>query len=311
MSYHRVLSISGLSILALLVSSCRAPVARADLSNGSIETMLREFHHRAAVADFDGYFDLFHPSGVFLGTDATERWSVAEFKDFARPHFQREPAWVFTPKEQQVTIASSGEFAWFEEVLESESYGECRGTGVVVRVDDGWKIGQYNLTVPIPNDLLREFVERIRGVDLTTRIIAVRHSEKQQVGDDPLLTAVGSKRAAALATVFHDVPIDTIFATGYRRTQLTVNPIAAAKDLSLEIVEAGEFEKLAERIQREHRGQTVMYAGHSNTVPQFIRALGVSTDLVLHDSDYDNIFVVTLRPGAPATLLRFHLPVPE
>ncbi|MDX2437638.1 MAG: nuclear transport factor 2 family protein, partial [Acidobacteriota bacterium] len=37
----------------------------------------------------------------------------------------------------------------------------CRGTGVLVLVDGDWKISQYSLSIPMPNDLAAEFTSRI------------------------------------------------------------------------------------------------------------------------------------------------------
>ena len=52
--------------------------------------------------------------------------------------------------------------AWFDELLMNQSYGECRGTGVMVLENGAWKIAQYHLTIPIPNELAREVVSMIR-----------------------------------------------------------------------------------------------------------------------------------------------------
>ena len=48
------------------------------------------------------------------------------------------------------------------EVLWNEAYGTCRGTGVLSLTDNGWRIAQYNLSIPIPNDLTRDFAARIK-----------------------------------------------------------------------------------------------------------------------------------------------------
>jgi hypothetical protein len=50
----------------------------------------------------------------------------------------------------------------FDEMLENESYGTCRGSGVLVRTAAGWRIVQYNLSFLIPNDLAREITALIR-----------------------------------------------------------------------------------------------------------------------------------------------------
>jgi hypothetical protein len=61
-----------------------------------------------------------------------------------------------------VSISHDGKTAWFDERLDSASYGECRGSGALQLERGTWKIEQYNLTIPIPNDLAKEFVNRIR-----------------------------------------------------------------------------------------------------------------------------------------------------
>ena len=59
-------------------------------------------------------------------------------------------------------IAADGRTAWFDELLDNAKYGECRGSGILQRYGEEWKIEQYNLTIPMPNDLAAEFVARIR-----------------------------------------------------------------------------------------------------------------------------------------------------
>jgi len=112
------------------------------------------------VADERRYFGHAAPEFVFLGTDATERWDLASFRAFAHPYFAKGKAWTFTPRRRNVIV--HGDTAWFDESLDSASYGECRGTGVVRRVGGEWKLAHYNLTIPIPNELAKEFVARIK-----------------------------------------------------------------------------------------------------------------------------------------------------
>jgi hypothetical protein len=51
--------------------------------------------------------------------------------------------------------------AWFDEALDTPNLGPCRGSGVLVKEGNSWKIAQYNLSVPIPNALMDEIKERI------------------------------------------------------------------------------------------------------------------------------------------------------
>lgn len=128
----------------------------------NVSDILDAFHSAAARADEAAYFALLAPNGVFLGTDATERWDKAAFQAFAHPYFAKGKAWTFTPRGRHIDFSRDGRVAWFDELLDSASYGECRGSGVLEKSDGGWKITQYNLSIPLPNDLSKEFVARIR-----------------------------------------------------------------------------------------------------------------------------------------------------
>ena len=107
------------------------------------------------------YFALLAEDAVFLGT-ATERWPKAAF-GYAHPHFAAGRGWRFDPGTRQIALSADGRVAWFDELLASESYGECRGSGVLERLDGRWLIRQYHLTIPIPNALAGEVVARIRA----------------------------------------------------------------------------------------------------------------------------------------------------
>ena len=124
---------------------------------------LDSFHDAAAVGDEERYFGIFPDDAVFLGTDASERWTGAEFRAFALPYFERDSAWTYVPFERHVTVAVGGQLAWFDEALDNAGYGECRGSGVLIKRDGAWVLQQYNLTVPVPNDLMKGVAQQIRA----------------------------------------------------------------------------------------------------------------------------------------------------
>ena len=96
----------------------------------------------------------------------TEHWSIAEFRAYAEPYFARGRGWTYTPRSRSLTLAplDCRCVVWFDEALDSQSYGTSRGTGVLVRGDDGkWRIALYALTFPIPNALARDMTARIRA----------------------------------------------------------------------------------------------------------------------------------------------------
>ena len=135
--------------------ACASAPRRSSLDDQrAIGAALDDFHDAAARADEERYFAHFAPSGVFLGTDATERWDVAAFRAFAHPFFARGKAWSFHATRRSAVVR--GETAWFDEDLATDTLGPARGSGVLVLRDGRWLLEQYVLSVTVPNDRFRE-----------------------------------------------------------------------------------------------------------------------------------------------------------
>jgi len=143
-----------------------------------------------------------------------------------------------------------------------------------------------------------------------TLLILVRHAEKTVGGPDPNLSEEGRARAAELARVLADVKIDALYASQFQRTQLTLQPLADAIGVSVGVdpiedeVEAWAM-TFAKRILAEHRGQTVVVAGHSNTTPVLARALGAGGVPDLEETDYDDVFWI-IRSGEHVSFAHLH-----
>jgi len=152
-------------IVIALMLWCWPVTGADDDATVAIGEVLDAFHDAASRADGALYFSLFAKDAVFIGTDATERWSVDEFKAFAEPYFSKGRGWTYTKTERHIDLAVSGKTAWFDEMLWNDAYGTCRGTGVLVLTEKGWRIAQYNLTFPIPNELSAEFTSRIKELE--------------------------------------------------------------------------------------------------------------------------------------------------
>lgn len=142
--------------------ACATSTTNSD-PTAEVNHLVDEWHRAAATADETRYFEAMAPEFVFLGTDATERWDVASFREFAHPHFASGKGWTFVPRERHVIFSPDHTIAWFDEKLDSASYGDCRGSGVLRRDRGIWKMAHYNLTIPIPNDLSKSVVEMIRA----------------------------------------------------------------------------------------------------------------------------------------------------
>jgi broad specificity phosphatase PhoE len=143
----------------------------------------------------------------------------------------------------------------------------------------------------------------------TTTVIVVRHAEKA-TGDDPDLTEAGQQRALALATALADSKVAAIYSSPYKRTMNTARPLSERTgvpitEAPIDVSNPGTYpQDLAKRVLAEHPGQTVVVVNHSNTVPGIVEALSGRPVAEIADSEYDNLFVVTIVPGGETRLVR-------
>jgi len=123
-----------------------------------INNMLDSWHSAAAMADMTSYFDKIDKDGIYIGTDATEYWTKQEFYNWSKPYFDKGKAWTFKAKERHIYFTEDQALAWFYEKLEA-SYGELRGSGVIRFEEGEWKIMQYVLSLPVPNEHFNTILE--------------------------------------------------------------------------------------------------------------------------------------------------------
>jgi len=129
-----------------------------------------------------------------------------------------------------------------------------------------------------------------------TTFILIRHAEKDltQSTNDPDLSADGKARATRLTEVLKKTDIQSIYSTLYKRTQQTVEPLAAAKNLKVNSYQANKMEEIDNMISQQ-AGGTILLSGHSNTVPQILNYLiGEEKYKTLEDTDYGNIIIVSI-----------------
>ena len=150
-----------LTLVTLLVLAPAPPSPSPPDDRAAVAALLDRLHAAAARADETAYFACFAADAVFLGTDATERWDVAAFRAYARPHFAKGTGWTYVPEERHVEIGAGGEIAWFDETLRNAKYGLCRGTGGATTDDAGWRVAQSGLAFLVPNERATAVVEVI------------------------------------------------------------------------------------------------------------------------------------------------------
>ena len=132
-------------------------------SQASPDELLDGLHRDAHEGNYATYFDRYTSDAVFLGTDKTERWTIQEFKAYAKPAFADGHGWTYEVVERN--WEGSGDTRWFDEILFNQKYGHCRGTGVVVLINDEWKIAHYSLTFLVPNDIAADVGSQTQKFD--------------------------------------------------------------------------------------------------------------------------------------------------
>jgi phosphohistidine phosphatase SixA len=141
-----------------------------------------------------------------------------------------------------------------------------------------------------------------------TTLLIVRHADVDlpPTGDDPPLDAAGRARARALLHAVGSSGVDAVIASSLARTQQTVAPLTTRLGLTTTVLDDPGEEAAA--LGAGDRGSVVVVAGHSNTVPSLIAALGAGK-VEIGETEFDNLFVVTTTDtGATLVHLRYGAP---
>jgi len=144
-------------------------------------------------------------------------------------------------------------------------------------------------------------------------VFLVRHAERApspanqppsggMMGEDPPLSAAGQDRARRLAAMLASADIKHIFTTEYQRTRQTAAPIAERTSVKPVMGAAKDPQPFVDQIQKA--SGNVLVVGHSNTIPDLLKRLGVNQAITIADSEYDNLFVVVRRGAGEPTLIR-------
>lgn len=140
-----------------------------------------------------------------------------------------------------------------------------------------------------------------------TTILVVRHAEKETSSSgDPDLSAEGKARAATLDRMLREVSVNHVFSTTYKRTRQTVTPLAERLGVEVRDYNPSAQEAFAAALKK-YEGQTILVAGHSNTVPALVNHLiGERKYQDLPEDEYDNLYIVTITTtGAKVICLKY------
>lgn len=144
------------------------------------------------------------------------------------------------------------------------------------------------------------FSDSIRAQTNKT-IILVRHAEKAAPTEmdkgDPDLSADGKQRAERLMQMIKKYKPHEIFATDYKRTRQTTEPIASYRKKQIQTYDPA---KSAEFIQKMMASKTDHYLiiGHSNTIPALANLLAKKEIFrQMPDSEFGVIWIIRFKRG--------------
>lgn len=138
-----------------------------------------------------------------------------------------------------------------------------------------------------------------------TTVYLVRHAEKAAApAADPPLTEAGTKRAEDLVRKLSKAGIKTISTSQFQRTKQTAEPLAKQLGIQNTVIPVRMDTMNSRQLSPEYLKQvselvassagSVLIVGHSNTVPELIKALGGDIAPAIDDATYDDLFVVTV-----------------
>ena len=143
----------------------------------------------------------------------------------------------------------------------------------------------------------------------TAAVLAVRHADIDlpRTSENPPLNAAGRLRADALARLVGGAGVSTILTSEFLRTRQTAAPLAGRLGLTPRLTPPAAV--LAHQIRAGELGDVVLVAGHSDTVPEILTALGAPPPSPIAEAEFDNLYVAAVSAEA-AQLLHLHYGAP-
>ena len=139
-------------------------------------------------------------------------------------------------------------------------------------------------------------------------VILVRHAERLDPATDSGLSKAGEERAIRLSQRLRETGIKAIYTTQFQRTRQTAEFVARVVKVQPTVIPSTEQARLIDTLRTQHANDVVLVVGHSNSIPEIMRALGVTELITIADDQFDDLFILIPIPGKPApTVLHLHL----
>ncbi len=134
-------------------------------------------------------------------------------------------------------------------------------------------------------------------------VYLVRHAERTDMpANDPILSPAGIARANKLAGLLSGKKVTAVYSSEFARTRLTGKPLADQMHIAVnDRISGAKPQDLAQAILNG-KDRVILVVGHSNTVPNVIAALGAGAVMPIAETEFDNLYVVTVQGPGKATV---------
>lgn len=140
-----------------------------------------------------------------------------------------------------------------------------------------------------------------------THFFCVRHAEKaKDTFNDPGVTAEGAARAERLGRILAEAHLDSVYATPFKRTQLTAEPVVRRGRTPPTVTyfpqkQAEWIEELLPSLAGKH----ILVVGHVDSVPALLNQLnggGFDFDNI-PDYDYGRLYIAAVKDFGQAEIM--------
>jgi len=150
----------------------------------------------------------------------------------------------------------------------------------------------------------------------TTTVVFVRYAELTEGSNtNPGLSPAGRARAEEIARVLGDIDViagvDAIFATQFRSTQETAEPLAERLQIPVQVVDSNNVDGLEQMILKEYKGKIVLVISDREAIPALIQTFHGSKRLPpMADTEHDNLYIVSIPWHGKVKTLRLKFGAP-
>lgn len=138
----------------------------------AINKTLDTWHKSSGEVKFGPFINSLAADAVILGADREERWDKNHSDKFSEQYFNPKYAWNYTYQNRSVHFNTDSTTAWFDETFKINTK-YFRGTGVLSKIDNDWKIQQYNLSMLAPYADVKSAISGKLGHEVHNNVLLV------------------------------------------------------------------------------------------------------------------------------------------